>query len=94
MSESRTRRDFLQKAVGTAAAVTVLSKVATADDSLEDPRPLPVAAQRAPLGAADPVRIAVIGTGGMGTAHCDAFVKLAASGQATRTLCRRTRHTP
>ena len=44
MSESRTRRDFLHKAVGTAAAVTVLSKAASAEESLEDPRPVPQAA--------------------------------------------------
>ena len=82
MSESRTRRDFLQKAVGTAAVVSVLSKTALAEESLEDPRPVPRAAQRAPLADDEPIRMAVIGTGGMGTAHATAFARLARDGKA------------
>jgi predicted dehydrogenase len=50
--------------------------------TLGDSRPIPRAAPRAPLGPNDPVRMAVIGTGGMGTAHCDAFARLAKDGKA------------
>jgi len=45
-------------------------------------RPIPRAADRVPLGADEPVRIGVIGTGGMGTGHCHALVALAQQGRA------------
>lgn len=77
MSESNTRRDFLQKTAGAAAAASVMGGVAAAAEWLDDPVPVPQAVPRAALGADDPVRIGVVGTGGMGTAHCEAFVKLA-----------------
>ena len=42
--------------------------------------PIPVAAKRPPLRADEPVRIGVIGTGGMGTEHAVAFARLASEG--------------
>lgn len=82
MSESKTRRDFLRKTAGTAAALSVLPSIATGEETLEDAWPVPQASARAPLGQDEPVRMAVIGTGGMGTEHCRAFLKLAAAGAA------------
>lgn len=38
--------------------------------------PIPKAKKGAELGAGEPVRIGVIGTGGMGTAHCEALLRL------------------
>lgn len=68
-----TRRDFL---VGSAAAVT-----APWFASCASARPVPRAAPGAPLRGDDPVRIGVLGTGGMGTAHCDAITRLAKDGR-------------
>lgn len=77
MSGSRSRRDFLR----TAAAAAAAASLAGAGEPVEaafDESPVPQAPRREALGPDDMVRIAVIGTGGMGTAHCDSFVKLAA----------------
>jgi predicted dehydrogenase len=69
------RREFLRTAAGAAAAAAL-----PVEDLLADARPVPRAAARAPIGRFEPVRIGVIGTGGMGTAHCEALVGLAAAG--------------
>lgn len=76
MTERRSRRDFLRKTAAAATAATALPALLSADDGPEAP-PLPEAQARAPLGAADPVRIGVIGTGGMGTGHVQSFLRLA-----------------
>jgi predicted dehydrogenase len=44
--------------------------------------PIPRAAPPPPLGADEPVKIGVIGTGGMGTGHVEALVAIAKSGRA------------
>jgi predicted dehydrogenase len=75
------RRDFLRKSAAAAAGAALVPRTAAAEVSFDDPRPAPQAAPRAPLAAGDPVRIAVIGTGGMGTAHCEAFVRMARNGR-------------
>jgi predicted dehydrogenase len=67
-----TRRDFLRTTSGAAAA-----SLLPVEELLADPSPVPQAAPRAPLAAAEPVRIGLIGTGGMGTSHLEALVKAA-----------------
>jgi len=69
------RRTFLQASAAAlgAGAVVSLAGRATAQ---------PVTAKARPkLGAGDPIRIGVIGTGGMGTNHCTSFMKLVADGK-------------
>jgi predicted dehydrogenase len=69
-----------------AAAGAAVARPAAAEIAFDDRRAAPQAAARAPLGAGDPVRIGVIGTGGMGTAHCEAFVRLARNGRENVSL--------
>lgn len=71
------RRDFLRTSAGVAAALTV-----PVEELLADPRPVPRALPHAPLGPDEPVRIGVIGTGGMGTGHLESFVTAAREGRA------------
>jgi predicted dehydrogenase len=71
------RRDFLRTAAGAAAALSF-----PLEEVLTDTRPMPPARPRTPLGRYEPVRIGVIGTGGMGTEHCQAFMRLVAAGRA------------
>jgi len=82
MSRSRSRREFLRTTAGVAAAAGLASRTPRAGELLVDDRAVPQAAARAPLGANEPVRIGVIGTGGMGTAHCRAFLGFAREGTA------------
>ncbi len=72
------RRRFLANTAPLAGAGPLLSGYAGAVDR----SPLPSARARLPLGPDDPIRMAVIGTGGMGTAHCRAFLDLAKKGKA------------
>ena len=82
MSHSRSRRDFIRNAAAAAAAASLAAGKVPAREDVEDGTPVPQAAPRAPLRPDEPVRIGVIGTGGMGSGHCDALTKLAASGAA------------
>ena len=82
MSHSRSRRDFIRNAAAAAAAASLAAGKVPAREDFEDGTPVPQAAPRAPLRPDEPVRIGVIGTGGMGSGHCDALTKLAASGAA------------
>lgn len=84
MRESRTRREFLRKTVGTATAAAMLPTMLAARDEPADDRPIADAAPRAPLGPADPIRIGIIGTGGMGTGHAEAFARMAQAGDPVR----------
>lgn len=84
MRESKTRREFLRKTIGTATAAAMLPAVLAARDEQAENRPVAKAAPRAPLRPADPIRIGIIGTGGMGSGHADAFARLAQSGQGVR----------
>lgn len=75
------RRSFIAKAAGLAAAASALP-ACTLDSSRI---PLGVGAYgKSPTVPQDgsPVRIGIIGTGGMGTAHCHSFMRLAKEGKA------------
>src|SRR5690606_6064965 len=80
-----TRRDFLIRTAAAAGvgALTGLGAGEARGESRGTWRgPIPRAAERAPLRPDEPVRIGVIGTGGMGTEHCRAFLRLAGDGRA------------
>ena len=71
-----TRREFLRGAAAIAAGAAALSGAACASGGS-----LPTARPRSPLRDGEPVRIGVIGTGGMGTEHCRAFMRLVEAGK-------------
>lgn len=70
------RREFLSRSAAAAGAGALLGVWPEPSR-----RPVPRAAPRAPLRPGDPIRMGVIGTGGMGTAHCRAFTSLAKKGR-------------
>ncbi len=61
------RRSFLTKTAALAGAATALGSVGPAYAG----RPIPRAARRTPVGDGEPIRIAIVGPGGMGTGHAD-----------------------
>jgi predicted dehydrogenase len=71
------RRDFLVRSAAMAGAAPLIAGCANRNA----PKPVPKAEPGAELRKDDPVKIGVIGTGGMGTAHCEAFAKLAREGR-------------
>ncbi len=81
MSNTKSRRDFLKATAAAAVAAGVASRDAEAAEDLE---PIPQAKPRAPLGANDVVKVAIIGTGGMGTGHAEAFARNARDGRPVR----------
>lgn len=72
-----TRRDFLVQSAAMAGAASLAAGCASGPAR----GPVPKAAPGAELRAGEPVKIGVIGTGGMGTAHCEAIAKLARTGR-------------
>ena len=80
-SGQASRRDFLRRTAGVAAAATVAPAFAAAEEWLDDGGPVAQAGKRAALGADEPVRIGVIGTGGMGSAHAEALTRLNTEGR-------------
>jgi predicted dehydrogenase len=82
------RREFLTRSAAAAGAASVLGAAHPlgAAATGRPARPLPTARPGTPLGPDDPIRIAVVGTGGMGTAHCQAFTALAEKGLANLQL--------
>jgi predicted dehydrogenase len=80
MTDRTSRRQFLEQAARTTAAAGVLSALSPAEELLADPRPVPRAQPVRPPAPAEPVRMAVIGTGGMGTGHCESILGLAKKG--------------
>ena len=82
MTIKKSRRDFIRTTAGAAAAVSALSSTALASEYVGWDDPVPQGSPGTPLGADEPVRIGVIGTGGMGTAHCDALMRLVRAGSA------------
>src|SRR5690606_23872783 len=77
----KTRRDFLKT---TAAAAVAAGIAAREVDASEDLEPIPQAQPRAPLADGDVVKVAIIGTGGMGTGHAQGFARNARDGQPVR----------
>lgn len=76
------RRQFLgATALAGAAAVLSASGCATTQGASARVAPTVKPGRIAPPGAGQPIRMAVIGTGGMGTGHCQAFTNFAAKGQ-------------
>ncbi len=80
------RRSFmLAAAAGLAGAGALLSGCASsgANNAVYVPSngPAPRAKSRTPVAPGEPVRMAVIGTGGMGTGHCEAFASLSKQGK-------------
>lgn len=75
---SPSRRAFLQAGAVAAGAAAILGATGRATARRDDP--VIKSAPRAKLGADEPVRMGVIGTGGMGTGHCHAFMSLTKNG--------------
>ena len=77
-TSDESRRDFLVKS----AALAVAGSLLAADEAAAIAKPLPQVRTRVSPQANDPVRIGVIGTGGMGTEHCSANMSLKKAGRA------------
>lgn len=75
------RRDFLVTSAALAGAAGVLGACSNAMKGASAGKPVPRAAGSTMVRSGEPVRMGVIGTGGMGTAHCHAFMALAADGR-------------
>ncbi|MAF66075.1 MAG: hypothetical protein CMJ84_10530 [Planctomycetes bacterium] len=71
------RRDFLGKAAAVAGAGALLGACA----STPEKPPIPKAEARTPVGEGEPLRIGVVGPGGMGTGHIDRITHLAGQGK-------------
>lgn len=82
MSGSGSRRDFLRTAAAAAAGTTIAAGIVRAEEDFDDGGSVPQASLRAPLGPDEIVRIGIVGTGGMGTGHIDALLKLAGAAGA------------
>jgi len=78
---SASRREFVRHAASALGAGALLDLGATNEALAEAMAgPVPAAGARAPLGQGEPVRIGIIGTGGMGTGHLEGFVNAAKAG--------------
>ena len=83
MAFSSDRREFLRRTAALTAATGLLPLAETnAEIARHRAAPIPRALRPAALGADEPVAIGVIGTGGMGTGHVDAFLAIAKDGRA------------
>ena len=74
-----TRRNFLTGAAAAAGATAALG--AWQPVLAQNGKPIPKAKARAPLADGEPIKIGVVGPGGMGTGHVDAITKLAKQGK-------------
>lgn len=81
MTHPKSRRDFLRTTAAAAVAAGLAGREAEAAEDLE---PIPQARPRAPLADDEPVRLAIVGTGGMGTGHAQAFARNARDGRPVR----------
>ena len=70
------RREFLARSAALAAGGLATGALLPDDIFAAGTAPVPLARPRPPLSALEPVRIGVIGTGGMGTEHCRAILRL------------------
>lgn len=78
MTDRTSRRDFLRTTAGAAAAAGTLDLIAASPLAAE---PLVLEGRDpVPPRAREPVNVAIIGTGGMGTGHMNAFLKFAKDG--------------
>jgi predicted dehydrogenase len=78
------RREFIARTAAAAAAAGGLGLLGTPGAhaaGVSDDVPVPQARRPPALRADEPVRIGVIGTGGMGTEHCRAFLRLVKDGK-------------
>jgi predicted dehydrogenase len=73
------RRSFIRQSAAIAASASALTAMAYEDVSA-DPSTIPVTPGVRPPRDADPVRIAIVGTGGMGTGHAEAIARFARDG--------------
>jgi predicted dehydrogenase len=69
---AESRRSFLTKTAALAGATVFFGSQTYAARRL----PVPLAGPRAPLGPDQAIRIGIIGTGGMGRGHCEAFANI------------------
>ena len=76
--DRESRREFLVRGAALAAAGSLLA----ANEAAALADPLPQVRDRMLPRANEPVRIGVIGTGGMGTEHCSALMRLQKAGRA------------
>lgn len=75
------RREFLIRTAGVAGAAAVFAAAGGAE-RLSAASGKPVRAKaRTPVGDGETIRMAVIGTGGMGTGHCDSIINLIKDGR-------------
>jgi hypothetical protein len=74
------RRDFLVKTAALAGAGALLAGAAR-KPSATGPSAAIKPAKRIPVAEGQPIRLGVIGVGGMGTGHCDAIIKLSKDGR-------------
>lgn len=79
MSINESRRSFLAKTAALAGVAAVSGPSRLSLGSIAK-RPAPRGKPRTELKDGDTIRMAVIGTGGMGTGHCEAFASLARQG--------------
>ena len=82
MTTRKSRRDFIKKTAGAAAIVTALPSSSWASEYVGCDDPIQQGAPGTPAQAGEPIRIGVIGTGGMGTGHCEAFARFARGGES------------
>jgi predicted dehydrogenase len=75
------RRQFLGTTAAAGLAAAVGSAAAGRTVFAHVPQPVGKSKPRTPLGENDVVKMAIIGTGGMGTGHCEAFANLAKNGR-------------
>ncbi len=77
------RREFLMAGAAVAGGAMLATGGAQAQTiGPESTRPIPRSGKRAPLGPNDPIKLGVIGVGGMGSGHCGAMMGLREAGQA------------
>jgi predicted dehydrogenase len=79
-TDGASRREFIARSAAIAATAGTWSAL-DAGELLADTSPVGPIAEPPRVGAFEPVRIAVIGTGGMGTEHCRAFMRFVQDGR-------------
>ncbi len=78
---NQSRRSFLARTAAAAGMAGLMASCASSGTLKIEGGAIPKAAARKRPGKDDVLRLAVIGTGGMGTAHCHSFMKLVKDGK-------------